>query len=73
MKKVWICLDVDVRDLEYSYTIERGSDPCEFWGQKTDEPWVHVDIEYVKYKGEFVDDFDHSAIEEYILDNEEQQ
>lgn len=73
MKKVWICMDADISDLEVDYSIETGTEPVEFWGNVTYTQYTEVDINYVKYKGEFVDDYDREALEQYILDNMEQE
>lgn len=63
----WVQLAIDVTDLEIDYDITRDSDVSEFWGRKETIENTYVDINSVKYKGVEVDDFDHSALEDYIL------
>lgn len=65
----WIQLAIDVTELDIDYSVYRSSDSTEFWGRTETREVIEVDINSVKYKGVEVEDFDHSELEQYILDS----
>lgn len=64
-------LEVDPLDLDIDYCIESSEEPVEFWGQKSYETYYEVLINSVYYKGKQIFTYDEDALEEWLLQHEE--